>query len=267
MAEELQIRIFGDPSLPTLVYLPGLHGDWTMIPAFRVALNNRIRFVEITYPRLLTCTIPDHARAISQALLDAGITHGWLLGESFGSQYAWELKNLDDQAAASGSQQTAFKVEGIILAAGFVKHPLKHGPKLLQHLGHATRNWFRLLLFKIEARCIVLQHRKIPEAVAGAHEFVARRTPLDLQAMRYRLSLLENYDPRPIARRTTIPIHYLAGSVDPLIPWPIVRRWLRKNCPGYRGGKTFWLSHHNVLLCAATSCANQIAHWIQSSTT
>ena len=73
MTEELQIRVFGDASLPTLVYLPGLHGDWTMIPAFRVALNGRVRLVEITYPRTLTWTIPDYARAINQALLSANI--------------------------------------------------------------------------------------------------------------------------------------------------------------------------------------------------
>jgi len=31
MAEELQLRIHGQASLPTLIYLPGLHGDWTLI--------------------------------------------------------------------------------------------------------------------------------------------------------------------------------------------------------------------------------------------
>jgi len=27
MAEELQLRIHGEAALPTLIYLPGLHGD------------------------------------------------------------------------------------------------------------------------------------------------------------------------------------------------------------------------------------------------
>ena len=53
MAEELQLRIHGEASLPTLIYLPGLHGDWTLIGGFRHALGGRVRFVEVTYPRTL----------------------------------------------------------------------------------------------------------------------------------------------------------------------------------------------------------------------
>jgi len=53
MAEELQLRIHGEGSLPTLIYLPGLHGDWTLIGGFRQALAGRARFVEVTYPRTL----------------------------------------------------------------------------------------------------------------------------------------------------------------------------------------------------------------------
>jgi len=262
MSEELQIRLFGEPSLPTLVYLPGLHGDSTMIPAFRAALNDRIRFVEITYPRTLTWNISDYARAIGEKLCDSGITHGWLLAESFGSQPAWELINLSDAATTSAPPQKHFQVEGLILAAGFVKHPWQRGPGFLQCLGRRTPTAARKAIFRIQAACIRLQHGRVPGAVAGAEEFLARRTPLDIQAMRERLALLNDYDPRPIARRTAIPVHYLAGCVDPLVPWPIIRSWLRKHCPGYRGGKTMWFSHHNVLLCAARSCAKQVVIWM-----
>src|ERR1700677_2868257 len=110
--EKLTLRIFGDASLPTVIYLPGLHGDWTLVTSFRVALAGRARFVEITYPRSLIWTIADYADAIESALREAGITSGWLLGESFGSQITWEL---------AGSSQSSFKADGIILANGFVK--------------------------------------------------------------------------------------------------------------------------------------------------
>ena len=46
MPEQLEIRIHGDGSLPTLIYLPGLHGNWTLVGNFRRALNGRLRFVE-----------------------------------------------------------------------------------------------------------------------------------------------------------------------------------------------------------------------------
>jgi hypothetical protein len=54
MPEELQLRIHGEATLPTLVYLPGLHGDWTLVGGFLRALGGRVRFVEMTYPRSLT---------------------------------------------------------------------------------------------------------------------------------------------------------------------------------------------------------------------
>ena len=50
MKEEVRLRVHGDESLPTLIYLPGLHGNWTLIGGFRQALKGRARLVETTYP-------------------------------------------------------------------------------------------------------------------------------------------------------------------------------------------------------------------------
>ena len=66
------------------------------------------------------------------------------------------------------------------------------------------------------------------------------------------------------ARRTRLPVFYLAGLVDPLVPWPFVRLWLRRHCPGYRGGKTIWGADHNVLGTAPRPAAEQIVQWIDS---
>ena len=78
MSEKLQIRIYGDESLPTLIYLPGMHGDWTLIGSFRRAVNGRARFVEFTYPRTLTWSLDDYAAAIETTLAENGVTNGWL---------------------------------------------------------------------------------------------------------------------------------------------------------------------------------------------
>jgi pimeloyl-ACP methyl ester carboxylesterase len=248
-SEELRVRIFGDDSLPTIVYFPGLHGDWTLVTSFRIALKNRARFVEITYPRSLTWTIADYADAIESALRENGIAEGWLLGESFGSQITWEV---------AGRTKGSFKTLGIILAGGFVKHPWKWGPGALRWIGRHTsmKNYRREL--KIYSWYSRFRHRHAPETLASVDEFAARRTDLDRQAMHCRLDLLDRYDPRAIARRVAVPVHYLGGFIDPLIPWPFVRRWLRKNCPGYRGGKTFWLADHNVLATSPTKAADFI---------
>src|SRR5437660_12043838 len=89
--EAIRFRIHGDASLPTLVYLPGMHGDWTLVSSFRAAVAGKIRFVEFAYPRTERWSLDDLARSIEEALLANGIKRGWLLGESFGSQPAWAI--------------------------------------------------------------------------------------------------------------------------------------------------------------------------------
>jgi pimeloyl-ACP methyl ester carboxylesterase len=251
MSEEIEIRVFGEATLPTLIYLPGMHGDWTLIPAFRTALQSRARFVEVTYPRTVTWTMQDYGRAINDGLEKAGIASGWLLAESFGSQLAWEL-----------IRESRFQVEGLILAAGFVKHPLKLGPGILRRVGQCVPMGVYWAMMNAQSLSLRMQHWRLPEAVAAAREFVARRTALDREAMRHRLALLDGYDPRNVARETKVPVYYLAGAFDPLVPWPLVRRWLRKHCPGYRGGRTVWLAHHNVLAVAPATCARFVLGWM-----
>lgn len=263
--EQMQIRVTGADSLPTLVYLPGLHGDWTLGASFRATLAGRARFVDFIYPRSLTWSMDDYTDALETALLAHGITSGWLLGESFGSQFVWTL--LARQFAAENKGwENVFQVHGAILAGGFVKHPWRWGPGMLRRIGDRTsmKSYNREL--RIYSRYAKFRHRHAPETLASIDEFVARRTDLDRQAMRHRLTLLGQYDPRPVARQTHLPIHYLAGIVDPLVPWPLVRWWLRRNCPGYRGGKTFWLADHNVLATAPAQAAALVLKWMSRGT-
>src|ERR1035441_7058215 len=53
MAEQLKMRIYGDAALPTLIYVPGLHGDCALVGSFRRAVSGKVGFVEMTYPRTL----------------------------------------------------------------------------------------------------------------------------------------------------------------------------------------------------------------------
>src|SRR3569832_1550836 len=107
-----QVRIHAGPDNVTLVYLPGVHGDWTLVGGFRRAVLGRVRFVEVCYPRTRTWSLGEYAAQIEKALREAGISRGWLLGESFGSQVVWELL-----------RQNRFKAEGVVLAGGFVRNP------------------------------------------------------------------------------------------------------------------------------------------------
>ena len=262
--ERLQIHVSGEPHLPTLVYLPGLHGDWTLVRSFEASLAGRVRFVRFIYPRTVEWSLPDYAERIAEALALKGIHRGWLLAESFGSQVAWPLCVI-----CSGQEGGAcgFTPEGMILAGGFVRHPFPWGVRFLRRRLELTPTpWLRRFLV-VYAHYARFRHRHAPETLAGIPEFVARRTALDRQAILHRLDLIARNDPGLLARQTRLPVHYLAGLVDPLVPCPWVRRWLRANCPGYRGGTTIWRADHNVLCTAPATAADQVVQWMGQAPT
>ena len=264
----LQVRTYGDPALPTLIYLPGVHGDWTLVSSFRAAVTNHFRFVEFTYPRTEQWSLDDYAAGIESALGTNGITHGWLLGESFGSQVVWALLEREQARAAEGGKQApaGFKADGVILAGGFVRHPLPRGARLLGSTTAHMPSWCLKSGLWVFAQYARFRHRHAPETLVNIREFVqGRQDPDDRRAMRHRLTLIAEHDPRAVARRTRIPVFALAGFVDPLVPNPCVWRWLGKNCPGYRGSRMIWRADHNVLATAPKLAADQIVRWMRDA--
>ncbi len=251
----LSIRIHDGPA-PTLVYLPGLHGDWGLIGAFRRALDGRVRFVEVAYPRVCDWDLDAHAAALTTALRAKGITRGWLLGQSFGSQVAWAIAHRGD-----------FRIDGLILAGGFVAHPSPAGARLMRFLlTHAPTSALRgPMSLWVEAASVVM-HRN-PETVAELRDFVHNRTDADWDAAARRLGLMISArDPRPVARAARYPVHYLGGVVDPLVPWPLVLWWLRRRCPGYKGARLLPLAGHNVLGSQPEASAAQVLAWLKAET-
>jgi len=251
MAEELQLRVHGEASLPTLVYLPGLHGDWTLIGGFREAMAGRARFVEFTYPRTLTWSLDDYAAAIENALAQNGITGGWLIGESYGSQVLWKI-------VARGR----FPAQGAILAGGFVKHPLRWAMRLAAKLTGRISDAMVVWLIYSYARSARYRYRRSPETLANLSEFISRRTDTDRRAAQHRLRLIAGNDPRPTASRAPLPVFGLTGVSDPIVPWPWVRCWLGKNCPTLRDYKIIWSADHNVLTTAPQEATRQVLEWI-----
>jgi pimeloyl-ACP methyl ester carboxylesterase len=282
MEDELQLRIHGDDSLPTLIYLPGLHGDWTLIGGFLQALDGRARFVEITYPRTLDWSLEDYAASIEFALAQKGITSGWLLGESFGSQPLWAMVKhaqfhiqspLTPSLSPSDGERVVedrvrgsqFQVRGIILAGGFVKHPMRWAVHLAERLtGRMSNALFVWIIFSY-AKIAKFRYRHSPGTLARIGEFVARRTDLDRRAAQHRMHLIAGFDPRPIARQTELPVFGLSGILDPIVPWPLVRRWLKRNCPALRDYKIIKSADHNLLATAPRQSANQVMKWMNQS--
>jgi len=254
MAEKLQVRIYGDAAQPTLIYLPGLHGDWTLVGGFRRALGGRVRFVEVTYPRTLTWSLDDYAVAVEAALSEKEIVSGWLLGESFGSQVVWPIV-----------ARKNFSIDGIILAGGFARHPARWAVRLAERIcGGVSLTLMTRILFGY-ARLARFRYRHSPETLAGIREFIARRTELDRQAAKHRLHLLAQSDPGLLARQTAVPVYALAGFLDPIVPWLWVRCWFRRYCPALRDFTIIWRADHNVLGTASDKAAAQVLEWMENS--
>ncbi len=252
MAETIQIRIHGRESAPTLIYLPGLHGNWTLIGNFRKALGNRVRFVEMSYPPTLTWSISDYAAAVEATLAGQGITRGWLLAESFSSQVVWQIL-----------ARRKFRAKGLILAGGFVRHPVRWGARLAERMvGDASLDAITRILFGY-AKVSRLRFRRSPETIAGIQEFVAGFTEEHRQAATHRLHLVAENDPRALAREVGVPVYAITGVLDPIVPWPWVKRWLKKNCPALKEYRIYWKADHNVLGTAPRKAADQILRWIQ----
>jgi len=252
LTEKLQIRIHGPAAAKTLIYLPGLHGDWTLIGGFRNALRNRVRFVETTYPRTLAWSLDDYAAGIEAGLESAGITSGWLLGESFASQVVWAL-----------AARKRFNIEGIVLAGGFVRYPIRAGVQLVEWIG--GRISLRLIVAVLfgYSKIARWRFRNSPATAASIQEFIDRRTELDRQAAMHRLRLIAANNPCAVASKTQIPVYAISGFMDPVVPWFFVRRWLRRNCPAFKEYRVVRGADHNVLSTAPRPSTEQILRWMQ----
>ena len=249
--ENIQLRIHGSSDLPTLIYLPGLHGNWSLVGGFRRALGGRVRFVEITYPSTLTWSLEEHAAAVETVLAQHQVASGWLLAESFGSQIAWVL---------IGRKQ--FSVQGLVLAGGFVQHPFRMGARLAQKFcDDISFSILRRILFGY-ARVSRFRFRRSPETFGEIQEFIAGLKPRDLQAAKHRLHLVAQGDLCSIAHHAPIPVYALTGLFDPVVPWIWVRRWMKKNCAALREYKIIWHADHNVLGTASAKAAEQVWRWM-----
>lgn len=260
--EKLQLRIHGPAAAPTLIHLPGLHGDWTLLAPFRHALNNRARLVETAYPHQPDWRLDDYAAAMESALLDRGVSSGWILGESFSSQVAWAFLERQQCAGDAGR----FRVEGLILVGGFVRHPWPWGVRLALAASRRASVAFIRRACTFYARTMSKRFGHCPGAAEEFAQFVANRAnDPDRHVITRRYLLIAENRPAAIAQATRLPVYHLSGAWDPIVPWWHVRPWLRKHCPGYRSSSIIWSGDHNILLSSPDKSAEQILAWVNES--
>ena len=261
MSDSVELRQQGDPTLPALIYLPGLHGDWTLVGSFRRAVEGRVRFVELAYPRSVTWTLGEYARESLAALAAQDVTGGWLLAESFGSQVAWALLR-EIQRPAAG-EPVRFTADGLILAGGFVRHPVIAGVKAAGRFCATAPPWSLRLFLWAYPKYARFRHRRAPETLHDIEEFVTRRqAPGDREAMTHRLNLIAAADFRELVRTIRLPVFSLTGFWDPIVPWWPARAWLRRECPGWRGDRLLFGADHTVLATQPDASARQVLAWM-----
>ncbi|MBN8249424.1 MAG: alpha/beta hydrolase [Verrucomicrobia bacterium] len=251
-----ECRVHGDPRLPVLVYLPGIHGDWTLITSFRTAVRGHVRFVEFCYSRDPCADLAAHADAMLTFLQTAGVSEAWLLAESFGSQVAWALLE-------ALPRHPGLRIRGLILAGGFVRYPFRPGLWAATHFARHLPDWALRSLLGIYARVARARHRHAPETREQIGEFVRRRLePGDREAVVHRLRLIAGFDPRAVASACRLPTWSLTGFWDPIVPWPLTHRGMGRHLPGWRGHRILPLADHTVLATQPSAAARWVLHWM-----
>jgi pimeloyl-ACP methyl ester carboxylesterase len=265
----MQLRVHDQGLEPTLVYLPGLHGDGTLLGGFRQAAAGRLCLAEFTYPRREDWALADYAREVEAMLIERGLNRGWLLGESFSSQVVWAIVARQSgqpgrfPVSAKETIAPSFHPQGLILAGGFVRHPLPLCVSLGYQASRCIPIWLLHGLCQLWAWSAERRRACSAEVAAGLREFVARRTSsLDRAAITRRYRIIVENDLRAVARCTNLPVFLLSGRFDPIVPWPCVRPWLRRHCPGFRDSRIIRGAGHVVLLDAPVESIDQILHWI-----
>lgn len=257
---QIQLRIDGDATLPALIYLPGIHGDWTLLSGFRELARQKFRLVQFVYPRTLSWSLEDYAVEVDQHVKAAGLSEGWVLAESYSSQVAWHWLKMAQEG------RTHFRFQGIILAGGFVRYPIRFNLACARTFFRMAPWWLWRVMFKAYLGYSGFRHRNAAAAGNCAREFIERRTRLDIAAMEARLKLIAEADPGAIANKADCPIYQLAGVIDPVVPPAPVTRWLRKNCAAFKGHRIIWPADHNVLGTEPAKALRQIEEWIRDRT-
>lgn len=251
MKAEVQLQLSGRADRPTLIFLPGLHGNWKIIGGFRRSLADRVRFVEISYPNEVNWSLEDHAEAVENALIKHQIRRGWILAESFSSQVAWTL-------LARGR----FDILGLVFAGGFVRHPLRWWVQMSKTLFSSFFFFVLLRVFYLYAWLTPFRFRRSPQTYDELKSYLKSLTADDVRGFKRRLDLVAQSDPRTIARGANVPIFAISGLFDPVVPWFWVRPWLKKNCRALREYRIIWRADHNVLGTAPDLAADQILSWM-----
>lgn len=195
----------GKQNAPPIVYLPGVHGDWTPQAAARTLLTRDFHLVETAYPRIETWSIDDYARALNGLLDKLGIESAHIVGESFGSLVGWQFGIADPD-----------RIRSFTLIGGFSQPPRFR----IAAAASAALNTLPTRLLESSIDLYVAGKSAIGESRESFDigAYPATRTERGRRATANRMSIIQTSDYSPKLKEIKFPVRYLGGANDIVVP-------------------------------------------------
>lgn len=204
-ARGLLHRSTGDRSAPPVLYLPGVHGDWTPQVRARPILGREFQLIETAYPRIEHWSIDDFARALLELLDRLNIETAHIVGESFGSLVAWQFGVLHPS-----------RVRSFTLVGGFSRPP-RFGVAALAAtaLKSVPTRWLESGIDAyVAGKSALGEHRE----TSDFGPYPAARTYRGRRATANRMNIIQRVDFREHLGQINFPVRYVGGSRDIIVP-------------------------------------------------
>lgn len=253
-ADDLITRLSGAPEGPALVYIPGIHGDWTPMWRIRELLGRSFRLVEVSYPRAATdWTLEDYVARLVELFDRLGLSSAHLLAESFGSLVGWDF-----------TCRHPGRVKSLMVAGGFCRTPGRVKVALADFALGLIPAW--ILDRFVDLYLAFLVRRGFPrDAFLRSGEFFpATRTARGWRSTHNRLRIIRRTDVRRRLGELRVPVLYFGGARDRIVP-------VRREIATLRGALAPECAFREVLFPAAPhpiiparypQVAALIAEWI-----
>ena len=245
----------GDAEATPVLYLPGVHGDWSFMDSARELLSERFRLIEVTYPRAGGWTLETYAGALDDLLdvLDLESVH--LIGESFGSRVGWEL-----------GLNVPERIRSMVLVGGLC------GPLRSQIIGAARQSLHRMPGPMLERGFDLFLSIKDwmgdpwPEGDERAIPYVTSQSPRARRAAANRLGITFSTDFVPRLHRVRFPVAYVGGGSDPVVPVRREIESLRRRLPRHCDFRYHVIpgAPHTLLASHPRSTCERIVGWISA---
>ena len=244
----------GDPSGPTIIYLPGVHGDWTAQSRARPLLSRDFHLVETAYPRVDSWSIDDFAGALKDLLDGLGIESAHIVGESFGSLVGWQFGIAHPD-----------RVRSYTLVGGFARSPrFRVAAAAAAALKSIPTGMLESAIdLYVAGKSALGEHRETFDTGA----YPATRTQRGLQATANRMSIIQRTDFRGLLHQVRFPVRYVGGARDIVVP---VRReiaTLIAHLPPHCDFQSELLSGaaHNIIASHPRETVEQITRWVREA--